>query len=286
MDGNFELVVVTGMSGAGRSTAANALEDLGFMVIDNLPPQVLMSTVELLQSNKEVSKLAVVVDVRGGSLFGDLSKSIDVVSSQVSKLRVIFLEASDSALVKRFESSRRPHPLQLGDGLMTAIATERNMLATIRDTSDLIIDTTERNVHELRQVVESNFNEFDAKLRLTIVSFGFKYGLPMDSDLVADVRFLPNPFWQADLKSLTGLDAPVSDFVMSHHDAQEFLNTYSDLLRLVIPGYLREGKKFATVAIGCTGGQHRSVAIAENLAARLAVEGLEVQVVHRDRGKE
>ncbi len=286
MDGNFELVVVTGMSGAGRSTAANALEDLGFMVIDNLPPQVLKSTVELLQKNQEVSKLAVVVDVRGGSLFNDLSQSVQDVSGLVSKLKVIFLEASDVALVRRFESSRRPHPLQHGDGLLTAILAERELLSTIRDQSDLIIDTTDRNVHELRRVVESNFDEFDAKLRLTIVSFGFKYGLPMDADLVADMRFLPNPYWQPELKDLTGIDAPVSDFVMSHMDAQNFLKSYVEMLQLVIPGYLREGKKFATVAIGCTGGQHRSVAIAENLAARLAIDGLEVQVMHRDRGRE
>lgn len=286
MNANFELVVVTGMSGAGRSTAANALEDLGFMVIDNLPPQVLKSTVELLQKNQEVSKLAVVVDVRGGSLFNDLSKSVLDVSGLVSKLKVIFLEASDVALVRRFESSRRPHPLQHGDGLLTAITAERELLSTIRDQSDLIIDTTDRNVHELRRVVESNFDEFDAKLRLTIVSFGFKYGLPMDADLVADMRFLPNPYWQPELKNLTGIDAPVSDFVMSHSDAQNFLKSYVEMLHLVIPGYVREGKKFATVAIGCTGGQHRSVAIAENLAARLAIEGLEVQVVHRDRGRE
>ncbi len=286
MDGNFELVVVTGMSGAGRSTAANALEDLGFMVIDNLPPQVLKSTVELLQKNQEVSKLAVVVDVRGGSLFNDLSQSVQDVSELVSKLKVIFLEASDVALVRRFESSRRPHPLQHGDGLLTAILAERELLSTIRDQSDLIIDTTDRNVHELRRVVESNFDEFDAKLRLTIVSFGFKYGLPMDADLVADMRFLPNPYWQPELKDLTGIDGPVSDFVMSHMDAQNFLKSYVEMLQLVIPGYLREGKKFATVAIGCTGGQHRSVAIAENLAARLAIDGLEVQVMHRDRGRE
>lgn len=286
MDGNFELVVVTGMSGAGRSTAANALEDLGFMVIDNLPPQVLKSTVELLQKNEEVSKLAVVVDVRGGSLFKDLSQSVQNVSELVSKLKVIFLEASDAALVRRFESSRRPHPLQHGDGLLTAILAERELLSTIRDESDLIIDTTDRNVHELRRVVESNFDEFDAKLRLTLVSFGFKYGLPLDADLVADMRFLPNPYWQPELKDLTGIDAPVSDFVMSHLDAQNFLKAYVAMLQLIIPGYLREGKKFATVAIGCTGGQHRSVAIAENLAARLAIDGLEVQVIHRDRGRE
>jgi RNase adapter protein RapZ len=286
VDGNFELVVVTGMSGAGRSTAANALEDLGFMVIDNLPPQVLKSTVELLQKNEEVSKLAVVVDVRGGSLFKDLSQSVQNVSELVSKLKVIFLEASDAALVRRFESSRRPHPLQHGDGLLTAILAERELLSTIRDESDLIIDTTDRNVHELRRVVESNFDEFDAKLRLTLVSFGFKYGLPLDADLVADMRFLPNPYWQPELKDLTGIDAPVSDFVMSHLDAQNFLKAYVAMLQLIIPGYLREGKKFATVAIGCTGGQHRSVAIAENLAARLAIDGLEVQVIHRDRGRE
>lgn len=286
MNHSFELVVLTGMSGAGRSTAAHALEDLGYMVIDNLPPQLIQNTVELMITNQEVKKLAVVADARGGSLFHDLDISIESIRNLVNSLKIVFLEASDLALVRRFEGSRRPHPLQAADGLLQAIGAERSLLEKIRNHADLIIDTSDRNVHDLRRIIEANFDEVDARLRVTLVSFGFKYGIPLDADLVADVRFLPNPFWVPELREKTGLDNDVSDYVLAAPDALKFLDTYADLLKIALPGYMREGKRFVTIGIGCTGGKHRSVAIAENLSARLVMAGLEVQVIHRDRGRE
>ncbi len=282
----FELVLLTGLSGAGRSTAAHALEDLGFMVIDNLPPQLIENTVELLRKNTDVSKVAVVADARGGSLFFDISAAIDRVKVLTPSLKIVFLEASDLALVRRFESSRRPHPLQSKDGLLQAIHAERELLSGIREIADLTIDTTERNVHDLRRMIEINFEEDPASLKVTLVSLGFKYGIPMDADLVADMRFLPNPYWNPELREKTGLDPEVSDYVTSQPEAKDFLDKYTDLLKLALPGYIREGKRFVTIGIGCTGGKHRSVAMAENLSARLVMDGLEVQVVHRDRGRE
>jgi UPF0042 nucleotide-binding protein len=283
---DVELVVVTGLSGAGRSTAARALEDLGLMVIDNLPPQLLRETVELVSARREVDRIAVVADSRGGSLFTALESAIDGVSDLVAQVTLVFLEASDNVLIRRFESSRRPHPLQ-GDGtLLEAVQAERTLLASLRDRANLIIDTSERNVHDLRRAIDAAFDDEDARLRVTITSFGFKYGIPLDADYVADVRFLPNPFWVPELRPLTGTDAPVSDYVVSQPDAVRFLDTYTQLMQVVTDGYLREGKRFVTIAIGCTGGQHRSVAIAENLSSRLVKDGLEVQVTHRDRGRE
>lgn len=286
MSSDLELVVLTGLSGAGRSTAAHALEDIGFMVLDNLPPQLLPEAVGLVESRKEVQKIAIVADSRGGSLFHALENAIAEVRSKVGKVTIVFLEASDHALVRRFESSRRPHPMQ-GDGaLLPAVQAERELLMSLRDQADLIIDTTERNVHDLRRAIDAAFDNESAVLRATITSFGFKYGIPVDADYVADVRFLPNPFWQEELKHLTGTDAAVNDYVVSHTDAQLFLDKFTDLLNLVTDGYIREGKRYVTVAIGCTGGQHRSVAIAENLTARLVKHGVEAHVVHRDRGRE
>lgn len=283
---DIELVIVTGLSGAGRSTAARALEDLGFMVIDNLPPQLLRQTVELVAERREVSRIAVVADSRGGSLFTALGSAIDEIATSVAQVTVVFLEAQDHVLIRRFESSRRPHPLQ-GDGtLLAAVQAERSLLASLRDRAHLIIDTTDRNVHDLRRAIDAAFDEDDARLRVTVTSFGYKYGIPIDADYVADVRFLPNPYWIPELRSLTGLDAPVNDYVISQHDAQKFLESFTELMNIVTDGYLREGKRFFTIAVGCTGGQHRSVAIAENLGARLVKAGLEVQVHHRDRGRE
>lgn len=283
---DVELVIVTGLSGAGRSTAARALEDLGLMVVDNLPPQLLRETVELVAARREVDRIAVVADSRGGSLFTALESAIDDIAASVAQVTVVFLEATDNVLIRRFESSRRPHPLQ-GDGsLLQAVQAERSLLSSLRDRANLIIDTSERNVHDLRRAIDAAFDTENARLRVTISSFGFKYGIPLDADYVADVRFLPNPFWVPELRSLTGVDAPVNDYVVSQPDAIEFLDTFTRLMNVVTEGYLREGKRFVTIAIGCTGGQHRSVAIAENLGSRLVKDGLEVQVTHRDRGRE
>jgi UPF0042 nucleotide-binding protein len=286
-DSPFELVLVTGMSGAGRSTAARALEDLGWLVVDNLPPVLLPSAVDHIRELGEVARLAVVDDVRGGRMFADLERALDDVLAHGTDLRVLFLEAGDNELVRRFESSRRPHPLQGAGGILDGLTRERVLLGDLRARADLVIDTSALNVHDLRRKVDAAFGGSDrVRLRATVMSFGFKYGIPVDADIVGDVRFLPNPYWVPELKELTGLDADVSDYVTEQSEAREFLDRMAGMLDLVSDGYLREGKRYVTVAIGCTGGKHRSVAMAENLAARLVKEGVEVLVVHRDLGKE
>lgn len=283
---DVEVVVLTGMAGAGRSTAAHALEDLGFLVIDNLPPQLMLESLSLISTENQISRIAIVADSRGGKLFEALEHEYTVLSNSVKKTTLVFLEATDYVLIRRFESSRRPHPLQGNGTLSAAVDSERNKLLSLREKADLVIDTTERNVHDLRRVIEAAFNQDNIKLRVNLVSFGFKYGLPIDADFVADVRFLPNPYWEENLRHKTGLDPEVNDFVMNQPDAATFLSDFSKLLRNITDGYLREGKRFLTVAIGCTGGQHRSVSIAENLAARFVKEGVECYVSHRDRGRE
>ena len=283
---DVELVVITGMAGAGRSTAAHALEDLGYLVIDNLPPQLMLQTLNLAASESQISKIAIVADSRGGKLFEALEHEYKMIRKMVRKSTLVFLEATDHVLIRRFESSRRPHPIQGTGTLYTAIETERNKLLNLREMSDLVIDTSERNVHDLRRAVEADFAQENARLRVNIISFGFKYGLPIDADFVADVRFLPNPFWDESLRQKTGMDSEVNDFVMNQPEAATFLSDFSKLLRNITDGYLREGKRFVTVAIGCTGGQHRSVAISENLGARFVKEGVECFVSHRDKGRE
>src|SRR5690606_3822190 len=283
-----EFLIVTGMSGAGRTTAANALEDLGWYVVDNLPPQILRPLIELTDMGAgNMPKIAAVVDVRGRSLFDDFP---DVASALRSRggVKVLYLDASDDVLVRRFEAVRRPHPLQDDGTLLDGIRTERSRLAPIREAADLLIDTSSLNIHQLASQVSDMFSEEGAaRHRLTILSFGFKYGLPTDVDLVADMRFLPNPFWQEELRDHTGRDAAVRDYVLSRPGAAEFLDAYAQTLRPVLEGYQRENKSHSTVAIGCTGGKHRSVAMAEELAARLAdVPGVAVNVRHRDLGRE
>ena len=287
--GGLQLVVVTGLSGAGRSTAAKCLEDLGWFVVDNLPPSLLPTMVDLgSRSQGAVSKIAVVVDVRSRAFSSDLRTALDDIGRLGVRPRVLFLEASDDALVRRFESVRRPHPLQ-GDGrLVDGIARERELQRDLRGGADLVLDSTSLNVHELRGKVTAAFGATGAGtgLQLTVLSFGFKYGLPVDADLVADVRFLPNPHWVPELRPHTGRDPAVRDHVLAQDGATEFLDRYEGVLQLVFDGYLREGKRYALVAVGCTGGKHRSVAMTEQLAARLAGEGVDVQIVHRDLGSE
>ena len=284
---SFELVLVTGMSGAGRSTAARALEDLGWFVVDNLPPSLLPQAIEEIKADIDDARLAVVVDVRGGKIFDDLADSLQRVLDDGIDLRVLFLEAGDNELVRRFESSRRPHPLQGAGGILDGLVRERELLGDLRARADLVIDTSSLNAHDLRRKVDAAFGGSDrVQLRATVMSFGFKYGLPLDADIVNDVRFLPNPYWVPELRDLTGLDASVSDFVTEMAEARDFLDQVASILDLVSDGYLREGKRYVTVAIGCTGGKHRSVAMAENLAARLVKVGVEVLVVHRDLGRE
>lgn len=283
----IDVILVTGMSGAGRSTATRALEDIGWFVVDNLPPTLMTNVVDYVAQRTGSEKVAVVADVRGGQLFDELQDSLRSIKEEGHDLRVLFLEASDESLVRRYESSRRPHPLQRDDSLLGAVQRERKLLSDLRAESDLVIDTSGLNVHELRRAVEASFGDDDhVALRATVMSFGFKYGIPVDADMVADLRFLPNPYWDPELKELTGLDAAVNDYVVSQPEAQDFLAQYAAIVNLVEDGYIREGKRFVTIAMGCTGGKHRSVAMAENLSARLVKSGVEVRVVHRDLGRE
>ncbi|MCU0283187.1 MAG: RNase adapter RapZ [Candidatus Nanopelagicales bacterium] len=285
--GSLEVLLVSGMSGAGRSSAARALEDLGWFVIDNLPPKMLVPTLALLAERSDTDRVAVVADVRGGRLFDQLESAINEAVAAGADVKILFLEASDEALVRRFESNRRPHPLQGRGRLLDAIHRERELLGNLRATADLVIDSSHRSIHDLRRAVDAAFEAGEpVRLRATVMSFGFKYGLPMDADFVADLRFLPNPYWIPELRDLRGVDAPVNDYVVAQEGAAEFLDLFAGVIDLTAGGYLREGKRFTTIALGCTGGKHRSVAMAENLAARLVRAGLEVAVVHRDLGRE
>jgi UPF0042 nucleotide-binding protein len=283
-----ELVIISGMSGAGRSTAAKCLEDLGWFVVDNLPPALIPTMVDLgARSQGNVARIAVVVDVRGRGFFDTLRESLTDLDAKAVPRRIVFLEASDNALVQRFESVRRPHPLQ-GDGrIVDGIAAERDLLRELRGDADLVIDTSNLNVHELRAKLDAQFTGGDEpELRATVMSFGYKYGLPVDADHVVDCRFLPNPHWVPELRPYTGTSEEVAGYVFNQPGAKEFLDRYAELLRLVAEGYRREGKRYVTIAVGCTGGKHRSVAISERLARRLAAEGVETVVVHRDMGRE
>jgi len=282
-----EMLVVTGMSGAGRSTVGHALEDLGWYVVDNLPPQMLRPMVDLSEhSGDAIPKVAAIVDVRGGKLFADVQAALESLRDNAS-VRVVFLDATDAALVRRFEQVRRPHPLQ-GDGtLLDGITEERTRMAELRSQSDLVIDTSDLNIHQLATVVAEQFSEDGDATRVKVVSVGFKYGLPSDADGVADVRLLPNPFWVPELRNQSGLDEPVRDYVLGSEGALEFVDAYAAALTPVLGGYRRENKRHATIAVGCTGGKHRSVAIAEELGRRLReLPGVTVNVRHRDLGRE
>ncbi|MGW3962260.1 RNase adapter RapZ [Amycolatopsis sp. NPDC005003] len=285
----MEVAVVSGLSGAGRSTAAKCLEDLGWFVVDNLPPELIATMVELgAQARGAITKVAVVMDVRSRAFTDDLASVIKDLDARGYKPRVLFLEATDAVLVRRFEAVRRGHPMQ-GDGrLADGITAERTLLEPLREEADLVLDTSSLSVHDLRAKIEDAFgSESSTQTRVTVLSFGYKYGLPMDADLVMDVRFLPNPFWIPELREHTGLDGEVRNYVLSQEGAEEFLDRYHQLLRLIGAGYKREGKRYLTLAVGCTGGKHRSVALSVELAERLSKEdGMAVKVVHRDLGRE
>jgi UPF0042 nucleotide-binding protein len=283
-----ELLVITGMSGAGRSTAAKVLEDLGWYVVDNLPPQLIESLLELTTTaGQDVARLAVAVDVRGRSFFAALEQALADLEDRGVGHRVLFLDASDETLVRRFESVRRPHPLQGEGRLLDGILRERKVLDELRNLADTVIDTSYLNVHELAHSVNEIFADKAAPaLRVSVVSFGFKYGLPLDADHVADVRFLPNPHWVPALRPHSGLEADVREYVLGQPEAGPFLAAYVRALEPVLAGYVKEKKRYATVAVGCTGGKHRSVVITEKLAAMLRASGVAATAVHRDLGRE
>jgi UPF0042 nucleotide-binding protein len=281
----LRVVVVSGMSGAGRSTAADNLEDLGWYVVDNLPPSVLPEVCAEARRTG-IRQLAVVLDVRTRSFFEQLPAMFAELKRGGTVPEIVYLEASDEVIVRRQESVRRPHPLQ-GDGrLLDGIHRERDQLATLRAAADLVIDTSSLNVHQLGSRINHAYGGPDNALRVTVLSFGFKNGIPLDADMIFDVRFLPNPHWVPELRPQTGLSAPVSAYVLSQAGAAPFLASVEDVLRTVASGYLQEGKRFATIGIGCTGGKHRSTAMSEELARRLRADGLPTTVLHRDLGRE
>ena len=285
-----ELLILTGMSGAGRSTVAHSLEDLGWYVVDNLPPSLLPALAKQ-SSDGELPALAVVVDVRGGKFFDDLNAALANLKNSGIQFRLLFLDASDQSLVARFESTRRPHPLQGGDRISDGIDRERAKLHELRESADVVIDTSNLNVHQLAKRTSEIFAEGMIEgVRLNILSFGYKYGIPVDADLVLDCRFIPNPHWVPELRPLTGLDQAVSDRVFSNEGVTEFVGDYVKLIKDMLPGYIREGKKYLTIAIGCTGGKHRSVAISTEIAKQLSETGSELAIsahaVHRDLGRE
>lgn len=291
-DRRAEVTLVTGLSGAGMSTAATALEDLGWYVSDNVPPQLVIAMVDLaVQAEPPLERLAVVMDVRSRLFTGDLGWVVTELAARPVRTRVLFLEATDAVLIRRFEQVRRSHPLQADTAdrtLADGIAAERAQLAPVKAAADLVVDTSALSGPELRRKIESAFGDAAADtIQVTVESFGFKYGLPMDADLVCDVRFLPNPHWVPQLRDHTGQDADVRDYVLSRDGADEYLQTYHRVLQLTTAGYRREGKRYMTIAVGCTGGKHRSVAMTEALAAHLDKDpALTVHVVHRDLGRE
>ena len=279
-----DIVIITGMSGAGRSTAAKSLEDLGWFVVDNLPPALLPTMLDLAD-RASLAGVAAIVDVRSRAFSTDLKSAVSSLGARGVTPHVLFLEASDAVLVQRFENVRRPHPMQGAGTILDGINAERELLRAVRGDSDIVLDTSSLNVHELRSRMHGYFGgDSVTGLRLNIVSFGYKYGLPVDADLVADCRFLPNPHWVPELRPLSGLDASVRGYVLGQPAATAFLAAYLAVLEVSLAGFEREGKRYVTLAVGCTGGKHRSVAMAEQLAARLA--GRDVTVSHRDLGRE
>lgn len=282
----FEVLLITGMSGAGRSHAADSIEDMGWYVVDNMPPKLLVPLVDMMTTGSNIHKLAAVVDVRSRDYFDDLSAVLSHLDDLGVKTRILFLDASNEVLIKRYESVRRPHPLQQGDRLIDGILEERDLLENLKERADIVIDTSSLSIHQLStKLYEAMLGSGPTTVSVHIFSFGFKYGIPIDADFVADVRFLPNPFWVPRLRSLTGRDKEVSDYVLSSEGAADFLDSYEKALSIAIEGYAQEDKHYVTIAIGCTGGQHRSVAMSEALAKRLRARGLSVSVSARELDK-
>ena len=282
--GAVDFTIITGLSGAGRSEAANCFEDLGYFVIDNLPPALIGKMAELATSSGSPARVAIVADVRGGVFFGELSRGLEDLKAQKVPYRILFLDASDDDLVKRYEATRRRHPLASDDRVVEGIRKERLMMQSLRESADLLIDSTGMSPHDLRDRVRDLFARSPAETRVqvSIVSFGYKNGLPRDADLVFDVRFLPNPHWIERLRPLPGTNPAVREFVTGQRAYGEFIRKLRSLFNTLVPGYLAEGKSYLTIAIGCTGGRHRSVVAAEDLADFFRKKGQSVVVDHRD----
>ena len=280
-----EFLIITGLSGAGRSQAGATFEDLGWFVIDNMPTPLITKVAELVPadgSDPNSERVALVVGRQAGQL-NELTGAVDELAATTGgRVKVLFLEASDEVLVRRFEGTRRRHPVAAAEGVAESIALERELLRPIREAADVIIDTTDLNVHQLRRRLIETFTPTTETMQIQVMSFGFKHGVPLDTDTVFDCRFLPNPHWVDELRPLTGLDEPVRRFVLGQPATSEFINRVDHLLALVLPAYVSEGKSYLTIAVGCTGGRHRSVVLAEELAQRIGRYGFAPLVHHRD----
>lgn len=277
----MDVVIITGMSGAGRSTAAHVLEDHQWYVVDNLPASMLFPLVDELRSERE--KVAVVIDVRSMEFTTELNSGVQALRSNGDSVRILFLDSHDEVLVRRFESTRRPHPLQGNDRIVDGIARERELLRNLRAEAEIVIDSSALNVHQLALKVDLTFTgESDRGMQVSLLSFGYKYGIPYDADFILDCRFIPNPHWVAHLSPMSGLEQPVADAVLTHPETREFIEDFLALFKSIGAGFLREGKRYITIAFGCTGGRHRSVAVTEEVSARLQAEGIQVRVQHRD----
>lgn len=286
MSENLELVVITGMSGAGKTVAIQSFEDMGYFCVDNMPPRLIPKFWELIKESGKVTRIALVVDLRSRSFFEEIqSMLIDIENTTSIDTRVLFLDATDNELVSRYKETRRTHPLAM-DGLVTeGIRKERAILEELKTRASLVIDTTNLTPRQLRERINEEFRHSQEKgFRIEMLSFGFKYGLPIDADIVMDVRFLPNPHYVSELRPMTGMDAPVYDYVMSFEETEAFYQQFLGLLKTIMPGYVHEGKSSLTVAIGCTGGQHRSVALTERVGKALKEE-YKVNITHRDKDK-
>jgi UPF0042 nucleotide-binding protein len=282
---HVDVTVITGLSGAGRSVAANALEDLGWFVIDNLPPTLIRRFLTLaLSPGNDITRVALVIDARGGAFFEEAAQELEKVRRDVSNYRLVFLEASDDALVRRFDASRRRHPLATDDPVLVGIQRERQLMSRFREGADLILDTSDLSVRDLRAKIGGYFEGGTPAegLKTTVISFGYKFGLPLDADIVLDVRFLPNPHWIPELRELTGRDQPVKDYVLGQDPTNDFLDRTRDLFAVLLPGYQEEGRHYLTVAIGCTGGRHRSVVLAQEITNFIEEKGFHVKTINRD----
>lgn len=284
---SLQLVILTGMSGAGKTVAMQSFEDMGYFCVDNMPPSLLPKFWELVKESGKLTKIALVIDLRSRAFFEEIVKALGSMdNTSLVTTKIVFLDASDEELVSRYKETRRTHPLAMSGRVIVGIKKERELLEEIKGRAQIIIDTSELTPRQLREKINSDFKTADTELfRIEMVSFGFKYGLPIDSDVVMDVRFLPNPHYIDNLRPLTGVDKPVYDYVMKQPETEMFYRKFTDLLEYILPGYKKEGKNNVTIAIGCTGGRHRSVALVERIAQKIKIDGYPVHITHRDKEK-